>query len=108
MFAKGVWYYYDEAGNLEKKVDYDRPFRFTFERVLKFCLKEGIHFRKGIPQLPKNEFYFPQIYREYIAEQGICYWEIKWFNPKKGKIEIIMLNGVNGKEISREYMDYLI
>jgi antitoxin component YwqK of YwqJK toxin-antitoxin module len=102
-FAKGVWYYYDEAGNLEKTTDYDKPFKFTFEQVLKFCEREGIFFKKGYLGWDGKER--PSIRRTYTPEQDICYWEIRWFNQKKGKIEYIYLDGVTGKEISREYMD---
>jgi hypothetical protein len=106
-FEKGVWYYYDEKGNLEKTVDYDKPFKFTFEQVIKFCEKEEIYFKKGVLG-GDGEWYRSSIRREYIAEQQICYWEINWFNQRKGKIEIIQLDGITGKEISREYMDFIM
>jgi hypothetical protein len=41
-FRKGIWHYFDETGKLTKTIDHDKPFKFTFEDVLRFCKEEGI------------------------------------------------------------------
>ena len=105
-FRKGIWYFYDESGNLTETIDYDKPFKFTFEKVMEFCKKEGIHFKPGDVEWGV-EVYLPAIKREYIAEFNECWWEIRWLNRKLGKVETIRLDGVTGKEISRKYMDYI-
>lgn len=104
-FSKGNWYIYDEQGNLTETIDYDEPFKFTFEKVLEFCKKEGIIFKTG--DIEWDGKYHPSIRRKYKPALDICYWEIQWLNLKIGKIETIRLDGVTGKEISREYMEYI-
>ncbi|MFD2592287.1 hypothetical protein ACFSTE_15725, partial [Aquimarina hainanensis] len=34
-FLKGIWKEYDEQGNLVKETDYDAPYKFTWEDILK-------------------------------------------------------------------------
>lgn len=106
QFAKGTWYLYDEYGKLSETIDYDEPFKFPFEKVLEFCKKEGIHFKTGYVEWDGE--YHPSIRREYKPALDICYWEIEWLNPKLGKLEIIRLDGITGKEISRKYMEYIM
>ena len=53
-FQKGIWYEFDEQGNLIKEIDYDKPYKFTFEDLLKFCEKEKIQVDKGPILLEKR------------------------------------------------------
>ncbi|MFD2592285.1 hypothetical protein ACFSTE_15715, partial [Aquimarina hainanensis] len=41
-FEKGVWKEYDEQGNLIKETDYDAPYKFTWEDVLKLIKERKI------------------------------------------------------------------
>jgi len=106
-FPKGLWYYFDEHGNLTDSIDHDKPFLFTFEQVLKFCENEGLIFMKT----PIDWNYYgpwrPKIKREYNSATGECWWEIEWYKGiPDGAIERIRLDGRTGKEISRTYMIY--
>lgn len=41
-FRKGVWHYYNEQGVETKVIDYDKPFVFTFEKVLEFMKRNKL------------------------------------------------------------------
>ena len=96
-FLKGTWYEFDEKGNLINEVDYDKPYKFSFEDILKFCEKEGIPLTKG-PVLQSTGFH-TTITRRMEKEKPI--WEIEWLK-KPSLVENIILDGISGKEISRK------
>lgn len=101
-FPIGTWYEFDEEGKLIKEIDYDKPFKFTFEDILKFCEKEMIRVDKG-PILQSTGFH-TKIYREIIEDQPI--WKIEHLK-KTNLVEIIKLDGITGKIIDKETYDYI-
>lgn len=111
-FPKGKWYYFNKKGNLEKTIDYDEPFSFTFEQMLEFARRQGVVFYK-YPQNKEVRYpaYRPKLHREYDEKTGECWWELwkKADTPIEEdtsfKIEIIRVDGKTGKEISRRYMN---
>lgn len=106
-FPKGLWYYFDEQGNLTDSIDHDKPFLFTFEQVLKFCEKEGLIFMKTPIDTQRYRPLRPKITREHNLVSGECWWEIEWYKGIPiGTIERIRLDGATGKEISRTYMTF--
>ena len=106
-FRKGMWYYFDEQGNLTDSIDHDKPFRFTFEQVLAFARKEGLVFMKTPVDWDYYSPWRPKIKREYNPISGECWWEIGWYKGiPPGAIERIRLDGVTGKEISRTYLTF--
>ncbi|CAH0282444.1 hypothetical protein SRABI04_04094 [Chryseobacterium sp. Bi04] len=96
-FLKGTWYEFDEKGNLIKEVDYDKPYKFSFEDILKFCMKEGIPLTKGL--VLQSTGFHTIITRRIENEKPI--WEIEWLK-KPSLVENIILDGISGKEISRK------
>ena len=46
-FYIGKWYYYDNKGKLTKTDDFDTDYAFTWEDILKFCLKKNISLNKN-------------------------------------------------------------
>ncbi|MDR4894563.1 MULTISPECIES: PepSY domain-containing protein [unclassified Chryseobacterium] len=101
-FQKGIWYEFDENGKLIKEVDYDKPYKFTFEDVLKFCEKEVIPVTKG-PVLQSTGFH-TIISRRIENEKPI--WEIEWLK-KSNRVENIILDGISGKVISRRESQFI-
>ncbi|GEN69549.1 hypothetical protein CRH01_41170 [Chryseobacterium rhizosphaerae] len=101
-FQKGTWYEFDEKGNLIKEIDYDKPYQFTFEDILRFCEKEGIPVTKG-PVLQSTGFH-TIITRRMENEKPI--WEIEWLK-KPSLVENIILDGISGKEISRKESKFI-
>jgi len=108
-FQKGVWYYFDEAGRLTKEVNYDEPFKFTFEDVLMFCEKQNIRVEKGFfsresANWPAN-ILATEIYRKRSILRSK--WEIEYKIPDEPNnynriIEKkIVLNGKTGRVITK-------
>ena len=96
FFAKGVWPNFDEEGNLTLKWDWDKPFTFTFEDVLKFCQKNNIEVKKG-----SGTEVHTSINRE--ADEEMAAWAIR-YEKRFDLVEIIYLDGKTGKEIRRDSM----
>ncbi|REC46839.1 toxin-antitoxin system YwqK family antitoxin [Chryseobacterium pennipullorum] len=101
-FQIGKWYEFDEKGNLIKEVDYDKPYKFTFEDILMFCEKEGISLTKG-PVLQSTGFH-TTIIRRVEKEKPV--WVIEW-RKKSNVLETITLDGTTGKVISRRDSEYI-
>ena len=97
FFAKGVWYEFDEGGNLAFKYDCDAPFTYTFEDVLKFCQRNNIKVEKGY--VPPGSGWTTTIKRE--ADEDRCVWEIEYLK-RFDLLETIYLDGKTGKVIRRE------
>jgi hypothetical protein len=103
-FTKGIWYYFDESGKLIQEIDEDKPYKFTFDDVLQFCRKNGIKVNKGYEdtwEYPGN-MTATNILRECF--EGSCWWRIAYKIPNGVETdeEIIKLDGVTGKVISKE------
>ncbi|WP_123872968.1 hypothetical protein [Chryseobacterium contaminans] len=100
-FQKDIWYEFDEQGNLIKETDYDKPFKFTFEDILKFCEKENIEIKKG----PISQSGWHNIISRKI-ETDKPIWKIERLK-RSDLVEIITLDGITGKVIKRETEEYL-
>lgn len=100
-FKLGIWYEFDEQGNLIKETDYDKPFKFTFEDILKFCEKENIEIKKG----PISQSGWHNIISRKI-ETDKPIWKIERLK-RSDLVEIITLDGITGKVIKRETEEYL-
>ncbi|UHO37582.1 hypothetical protein H5J24_18160 [Chryseobacterium capnotolerans] len=101
-FKKGIWYEFDEKGNLIKETDYDIPFKFTFEDILNFCKNKGIKIDKG-PILQSTGWH-NKIFRD--LENGDPVWEIEHLK-KSDLVEIIKLDGITGKIIGTSTYKYI-
>jgi antitoxin component YwqK of YwqJK toxin-antitoxin module len=76
-FQKGIWYEFDEKGKLISEIDYDKPYKFTFEDLLIFCKKENIVLKKGfINQSSFNT----NIFKKKTSSNEII-WVIEWQDP---------------------------
>ena len=69
-WKKGKWYYFNSNRQLEKIVDYDAPFKFTFEEVEAFCLSKGMKLRRGYRSGGAL------IQRIYVPEASYNCWKI--------------------------------
>jgi len=100
-FNMGIWYEFDESGKLIKETDYDKPYKFTFDDIVKFCENEKILLQKG--PILQNTGYHTVIRRDHNAESS--WWQIEWLK-KPNVIEIIKLDGNTGKILKRQDTDY--
>ncbi|MET4140961.1 hypothetical protein [Pedobacter sp. UYP1] len=102
-FKKGIWYGFSPEGKLTSNIDYDIPFKFTFEQLVEFLKKENIPLKKG--PIAQNPGYLTSVKRN--AENGKePFWQVSWLKASD-KIEDIAINGLNGKVISRRVRNYV-
>ena len=101
-FQKGIWYEFDESGKLIKEIDYDKPYDFTFEDILKFCEREKIPLQKG--PILQSTGYHTVIKRDYNAHNS--WWIIERLK-QSDIIEVITLDGDSGKILKRENREYI-
>ena len=99
-YKLGIWYYFNEEGQLIKTIDYDKPFTFTFNDVLAFCRREKIKLLKG--NLDEYEWGFhTTISRIFSESTGKCKWMILHEKTSIIDLEEIVLDGKTGKVVSR-------
>jgi len=84
-FKKGTWMYNNESGNVEKEIDYDEPFKFSWEDVLIYLEERAIQ-KESIVYIIRD------------AESNPKTWTIEW-NIDTDNAEVIILNGDTGKVI---------
>lgn len=84
-FKKGTWMYNNESGNVEKEIDYDEPFNFSWEDVLIYLEERAIQ-KESIVYIIRD------------AESNPKTWTIEW-NIDTDNAEVIILNGDTGKVI---------
>lgn len=101
-FQKGIWYEFDEEGKLIKEINYDKPYKFTFEDILKFCEKQNIKIEKG--PILQGTGWHNEISR--TIENGQPSWKIEYLK-KTNLIEIIKLDGITGKVLGTETYEYI-
>lgn len=100
-FKKGPWYEFDEKGNLVNEINYDKPFKYTFEDIVRFCEERNIKIIKGF--IPQSGWY-NKISRS--IENGHPVWEIEHLK-KSDLVEIIKLDGITGKILSTSTYKYI-
>ncbi len=104
-FQKGIWYEFNEDGQLIKETDYDKYYKSTFEDILKFCEREHIEVKKG-PILQSTGFH-TAIRRGYsLLMDNVSWWEIDWLK-RSDLIETIKLNGNTGVVVEKRERSYI-
>ena len=91
-WKKGKWYYFNSNRQLEKIVDYDAPFKFTFEEVEAFCLSKGMKLRRGYRSGGAR------IQRVYVPGASYNCWRITY--QRNLLIEIYRLDLQTGEILS--------
>jgi hypothetical protein len=93
-FRKGVWYEFDEDGNLTARTDYDAPYTFTWEDVLEYCRKNSI----DVVRHPWGHYEPTSIDRG--VEDGKYRWSIS-HEVEYGGHEILTLDGKTGELLNK-------
>lgn len=91
-FQKGTWNYYDENGRLEKTVDYDQPFGFTYEDLAKYCRSNNIDLHESHTFIDKRTAPQPE-------------WDITYLH--NGKNRVVTLDGKTGKKLREVDQDII-
>ncbi|NEN23564.1 hypothetical protein G3O08_08630 [Cryomorpha ignava] len=88
QFQKGVWKYYDHNGKLERTIDYDEPFSYTWEDVLEFCDEKKINLLKNTTRISRNTI------------ENKPKWTIEWQIGTAESLEIT-IDGESGEIINQ-------
>ncbi|MCF6351030.1 MAG: hypothetical protein L3J23_08405 [Flavobacteriaceae bacterium] len=83
---------YDKTGKLIEEIDYDKPFKFTFEQLVALLKKE----KDTIDLYDK----FTSITRGVVKE-GI-FWEVE-YKIQKNRVEEITIDGITGEILERNF-----
>ncbi|QKX07085.1 hypothetical protein HN014_19920 [Aquimarina sp. TRL1] len=96
-FEKGIWKEYDEQGNLVKETDYDAPYKFTWENVLKLIKERKIDMSHEQFQVNRS-FGFGT---ENIGKKtGRPFWAITYHKSEENMLlGVIIIDGITGKII---------
>ncbi len=90
-YQKGIWNYYDEHGALEKTIDYDQPFTYTWEGILKFVEEKKIDLSKSTTRISRT------------TEGTIPTWEVTW-HYDSGRLKSTTINGRTGEVIVEKFL----
>lgn len=96
----GIWYEYNENGELVNEVNYDTPYTYTIENIIQFCNQNNIPLQKG---------YVHKSFTTNInkGNDGTCYWwEIEHLK-ETDLIETIRLSGKTDEIMQVRTMDYI-
>ncbi|WP_326981329.1 hypothetical protein VUJ46_13800 [Chryseobacterium sp. MYb264] len=99
----GIWYHYNEEGNLTKQEDTDFGYLFKPEDIVEYCKKNNIELSKGYHE---RNGYQTRIYKNEVDGKKV--WLISYINSlnKQDKEIKLILDGQTGKEIKREEFPY--
>ena len=95
-FAKGVWYWFDESGNVEKYEDFDAPYDFGWEDVKSFLENRKIATKD-----------IDGIYRSDLT--GKYSWQIVYKSEAlkaTDRMHSIFLDAKTGAVLKEEILDY--
>ena len=92
-------YYFKENGEIEKIINHDLEYSFTFDKVLAFCRKKGI---KNIPKGVKYSSAWRTEIHQMIGEEGKLLWFIEW-KKHNHKSELFLLDGKTGELLGHGY-----
>lgn len=88
-FLIGIWEYHDENGQLIKTTDYDKPYKFAWEEVKKYCKVNGIDLYHNLTWIRRT--FSP------VLDEG--FWTIEGIVKDKGYRQI-RLDAKTGKKLS--------
>lgn len=83
---------YDETGKLIKEINYDIPFKFTFEQLLELLQKE----KDTIDILDKST-----VITRGVIDEGTL-WEVEW-KKTFGRRETLKVDGITGEVLERSF-----
>jgi hypothetical protein len=102
FFQKGVWKEYDEEGKLLKETDYDKPYKFTWEDILKYIKKRKLDMNAyGFEVTRSFGFDTENIGKE--TEKP--FWAITYNKSEENMLlGVVIMDGITG-EIIKEYTE---
>lgn len=96
----GIWYYFDESGQLIKEENTDGDYDFTPENIINYCEKHKINLPKGY----QDSGYQTKVLKQEIDGKKV--WFIS-YQISGDKIKEIYLDGKTGEELSRKIVPFI-
>ncbi len=97
-FEKGMWKEYDESGNLIKETDYDAPYKFTWENILKIIKERKLDMDAYGFEVTRSFGFGKQ--KETKEDP---FWAITYNKSEENMLlGVIIIDGITGK-IIKEY-----
>ncbi len=90
-FNSGIWHYYNEQGNLEKTIDYDQAFTYTWDDILKFVKEKKIDLSENTTRISR------------ATEGAIPTWGVTW-HYDSGRLKSITINGKTGEIVEEKFL----
>lgn len=95
----GVWYYFDELGQLIKEEDTDEGYDFSPDDVIAYCVRHKIKLPKG----HHDSGFYTRVIKQELDGNKI--WTI-WHQITGDKVEEIVLDGRTGRELSKRIIPF--
>ncbi|WP_461448680.1 hypothetical protein [Mucilaginibacter sp.] len=99
-FYVGKWYYYDNKGKLTNTADFDDDYAFTWEDILKFCLKRNISLNKTTSGPATT------VYKKII--KGKKLWIITYPDFSKDEYVTLMIDAYDGNVLGKRHAPFPI
>ncbi|MCJ8154199.1 hypothetical protein MKJ01_10550 [Chryseobacterium sp. SSA4.19] len=96
----GIWYYFDQSGKLIKEENTDENYAFTYQDIIAYCELNKINLSKGY----KDSGYQTRVLK--INYENKYAWQIS-HQITADQIQEIILNGKDGKEITRKKVPFI-
>ncbi|WP_232122433.1 hypothetical protein [Tenacibaculum finnmarkense] len=93
-FLVGILKEYDQFGNLINEIDYDKPFKFTWEDILKWLQKNKISSSNDYLQINRGS-----------SSEGTT-WAITWEKDDESGLKGVNIDGITGKVTRTFERDY--
>jgi len=90
-FASGVWDYYDKEGKVEKTIDYDQPFTYSWDDILKYVEDKKIDLLKNTTRISRT------------TEGSVPTWTVTW-HYDSGRLKAVNINGETGEIIEEKFL----
>lgn len=88
----GIWTFWEEDGKIKNQVDYDKPFKMTFDSILKFLKTQNIIFTKDDAINSIKRF----------AEENKGVWSVNW-RESQGRIETMEISDDDCKILEKSF-----
>ena len=98
----GIWYKYNEKGELIKVIDTDEGYDYGWDKILEYCLKNNIVLTKGYI---KSGGVPTEILK--LEEEGRKIWQIMYYDKEQEKKFLVKLDGKSGELLSKKELEFL-
>ena len=97
----GIWYEFNEQGELIREINTDEGYDFGWEQVILYCIENKIELAKGY----ETSGFQTTIYKEK-NEQGANVWVITYQIAGDQLLELT-LDGKTGEELNRKELEFI-